>query len=247
MSLSIIIACIGSFVAGVVDAIAGGGGVITMPVLIFLGYPVDMVLGTNKLISTSGTSFAATNFIRKNHYSDFVLKYNLIFTCIGAAIGASCASLVVEEVLKPIVSVLIIGIALYLFFKPDIGIQDKKLIYSRYRISATFAASFGIGFYDGIFGPGTGAFLTFMFLKVLGQNFLLANGNTKILNLASNVVSLAIFVYYQKIIWAIGIPMAFCNMLGGIIGSQIAIKRGTKWIRWIFIFMASLVGIRQLL
>lgn len=245
--LTITIACIASFIAGVVDAIAGGGGVITMPTLMFLGYPVDQVIGTNKLISTSGTAFATKNFIKHKHFSDFVVKYNLIFTCIGAVLGASCASFVVEEVLRPIVSVLVIGIALYLFFKPEIGISDQKPNYSRSRIWASIIGAFGIGFYDGIFGPGTGSFLTFMFLKVLGQNFLLANGNTKILNLTSNVVALLIFIYNKKIIWAIGVPMAIANMFGGYIGSQIAINCGTKWIRWIFIVMAILVGLKQFL
>jgi uncharacterized membrane protein YfcA len=245
-SLLTILSCLGAFVAGFVDAIAGGGGVITLPILFLLGLPVDLALGTNKLISSSGTLLSSLNYIRQKKYSDFVVKYNLVLTCLGAALGAFSISLVNPVFLKPLVSVLVISIALYLFFKPKYGTQKQVAIYTRSRINLSILAAFLLGFYDGIFGPGTGAFLTFMFLRLFKQEFLLATGNTKILNLASNIVALTIFVVLQKIDWTIGIPMAIANMLGGYFGSQLAIKRGSSWIRWIFIVMAIVVGIRQL-
>jgi uncharacterized membrane protein YfcA len=242
----IVLASIGAFVAGVVDAIAGGGGVINLPILMSFGFPVDFTLGTSKLISTSGTLFASANFIRNKKYSQYVVRYHLICTCVGAALGAFCASYIVPEVLKPIVSVLIIAIALYLFFKPKLGVNQQPIVVSRIRNILSIVAVFAIGFYDGIFGPGTGAFLTFMFIKLLGQDFLLAVGNTKILNLASNAVALCIFVFNKKIIWSIGIPMALANMAGGYLGAQIAMRQGAQWVRWIFIVMACVVGVKQL-
>lgn len=244
--LIISLACLASLIAGIVDAIAGGGGIITLPTLILLGLPVDFALGTSKLISTSGTSLATSNFIKQKNYSKFVIKYNLLFTCIGAATGAFCASYVKEDILKPIVSFLIISMAIYLFFKPELGTSDREIKNQKLNFRLSLIGAFAIGFYDGIFGPGTGAFLTFMFVKLLGQNFVLANGNTKVLNLTSNVVALLIFIINRKIIWAIGIPMAFANMLGGYFGSHIAMKKGSKWVRWIFIIMAILVGAKQL-
>lgn len=244
--ITIVLVSIAAFIAGIVDAIAGGGGVINLPTLMFLGLPVDLVLGTNKLVGTSGTIFASANFISKKKYSDFVVKYHLICTCIGAGLGALCASFVSPQILKPVVSVSVIGIALYLFFKPELGVQNKEKDNSNFKIAITVFGAFALGFYDGIFGPGTGAFLTFMFIKVLGQDFVLAAGNTKILNLASNVVALLIFLINRKVLWTIGIPMAIANMAGGYLGAHIAINKGAKWVRWIFIIMAVVVGIKQL-
>jgi uncharacterized membrane protein YfcA len=241
------IACFATFLAGVVDAISGGGGVITLPALILLGLPADLSLATSKLVNSSGTALATWNFIRKGNYSFFVIKYNLLFTCVGAALGALCISYLDLENLKPVVSFLIILIALYFFFKPEIGIEDSQVKPSFYLILFSIFCTFCIGFYDGVFGPGTGAFLSFMFIKTYKQSFLLANSNTKILNLSSNLVALSVFIYYDKVIWEIGIPMACSNMIGGYVGSNIAIKKGSKWVRWIFIIMAVAVAIKQIL
>jgi len=196
--ITISLACIAGLIAGTVDAIAGGGGIINLPTLMFLGLPVDMVLGTNKLLSTSGTVVAATKYIGNKKYSDFVIKYCLICTCIGAGLGALCASYVSPDILKPVVSIAVIGIALYLFFKPEIGVIDYDRKHTKLKILLTSIGAFALGFYDGLFGPGTGAFLTFMFIRFLGQGFILASGNTKILNLASNIVALSIFLFNKK-------------------------------------------------
>jgi len=241
----IILSSIIAFIAGVVDAIAGGGGVIVLPTLLFLGLPVDMALGTSKLISSSGTLLAATNFIRKKKFSSFVIRYNVTCTALGAGVGALCISFLDTEIIKPFISILIISIALYFFFRPKIGLVSKHEKPSNIKILFSAIGALAIGFYDGIFGPGTGAFLSFMFIKLLGQDFVLANGNTKVLNLVSNLVALSIFIFYGKIAWEIGIPMACAGMIGGLVGSNIAIKKGSSWVRWIFILMATIVGIRQ--
>lgn len=245
--LTIILASLGGFLAGTVDAIAGGGGVINLPILMFLGLPIDLVLGTNKLAGTSGTIFAAAKYIREKRYSDFVVRYNLICTALGAGLGALCASYVSTEVLKPLVSISVISIAFYFFFKPELGVNTAPTNHTKLKLTLSMIGAFGLGFYDGIFGPGTGAFLMFMFIRYLGQDFILAAGNTKILNLTSNIVALSIFLFNQKIVWTIGIPMALANMAGGYIGAHIAINRGSYLVRWIFIVMAIIVGIKQLL
>lgn len=244
--ISILLPSVISFIAGLVDAIAGGGGVITLPTLLFLGLPVDIALGTSKLISSSGTTLAATNFIKRGKFSTFVIKYNVICTALGASLGALCVSYLVTDRIKPFISFLIICIALYFYFKPKLGLITKDIRPSKIKIFCSAIGAGALGFYDGIFGPGTGAFLSFMFIRLLGQDFVLANGNTKILNLTSNLVALCIFILHGKIAWEIGIPMALANMLGGLVGSNIAIKKGSSWVRWIFIVMALMVGIRQL-
>jgi len=245
--LIIILVSIGGFVAGAVDAIAGGGGVINLPILMFLGLPIDLVLGTNKLAGTSGTVLATAKFVRNKRYSNFVFRYNLIFTAIGAGLGALSASYVSADILKPIVSISVIGIAIYFFFKPELGVSNTgPANLTKLKLTLSVLGAFILGFYDGIFGPGTGAFLMFMFIRFLGQDFVLAGGNTKILNLTSNIVALSIFIFNKKIVWTVGIPLALANMVGGYVGAHIAINRGSSWVRWIFIVMAIVVGVKQL-
>ena len=246
--LVILLVSVGGFIAGAVDAIAGGGGVINLPILMFTGLPIDLVLGTNKLAGTGGTVLATTKFVRQKRYSNFVFRYNLIFTAIGAGLGALCASYVSADILKSIVSISVIGIAFYFFFKPELGVHSTGPVNpTRFKIILSVVGAFILGFYDGIFGPGTGAFLMFMFIRLLEQDFVLAGGNTKILNLTSNVVALSIFLFNKKIVWSIGIPLALANMVGGYVGAHIAINRGASWVRWIFIVMALVVGIKQIL
>ena len=225
-----------------VDAIAGGGGVINLPTLMFLGLPIELVLGTNKLAGTSGTIFAASKFIREKKYSGFVIKYGIIANAIGAAIGSYSISLISPELLKPVISFLVISIALYFFFKPELGVQNTNPVYTKAKIVISVIGAFLFGFYDGIFGPGTGAFLMFMFIRIIGQDFILSAGNTKVLNLTSNVVSLSIFIFQGNVLWSVGLPMAITGMLGGYLGAKLAIKKGASWVRWIFIVMAVLVG-----
>lgn len=236
-----------SFIAGFVDAIAGGGGVITVPALLFLGLPIDLVLGTSKLISTSGTVVAARKFIIGKQYSPFVLRVALCFTAVGAFVGALTISLFDPAFLKPFISILIVAIAVYFFFKPQLGISIVHEPLDKRRKFFILCSALCLGFYDGFFGPGTGTFLMFVFVRFAHQDFLCATGNTKILNLTSNFVSLVVFILAGKIVWHIGVPMAIASMLGGYMGARYAMKKGASLVRWIFIIMAVMVGCKQLL
>lgn len=236
-----------SFIAGFVDAIAGGGGVITVPALLILGLPIDQVLGTSKLISTCGTMVAARNFISSKQYSTFVLRTALYYTAVGALIGSLTVALIDPAFLKPFISVLIITIAVYFFLKPQLGIAETIEQLDSKKKFFILCAALGIGFYDGFFGPGTGAFLMFVFVRLAHQDFLRATGNTKILNLTSNVVALIVFILAGKVIWSIGLPMAFANMIGGYFGARYAMQKGASMVRWIFIVMAVIVSAKQLL
>jgi uncharacterized membrane protein YfcA len=239
---SVLIACSAAFIAAVVDAIAGGGGVIVFPTLMFLGLPVELILGTNKFVSTCGTAVATRRYIKTKNYSPFVIRYGIVCTAIGAVLGSYCASLLPSDWLKPLVSTLIILIALYFFFRPQLGVVEREARQGSRYMMITLVAGTAIGFYDGIFGPGTGAFLIFVFIKVMHHNFVLAAGNTKILNLTSNIAALAVFAAQGQVDWRLGIPMALVGMCGGHVGAHIAISQGASWIRWIFIVMAFAVA-----
>ena len=231
-----------ALVAGFVDAIAGGGGVVTFPTFIFLGLPVSEIVGTNKLVSTAGTTVAAYTFLKRGHVQKEIVSPALPFTFLGALIGAATVLLLPNEFLKPCVSVLVIAVALYCYFRPALGIHHSYAGLTPKTRAITQAAAFGIGFYDGFFGPGTGIFLTFFFIGILGCDFLRAAANTKVLNGASNVVPLVYFLCQGNIRFDLGVPMLAANVLGGYLGARTAISKGSGFIKWIYLLMAVLTA-----
>ena len=165
--MEIIVLSCASLLAGFVDAIAGGGGVVTFPVFLFLGLPVSQIVGTNKLVSTAGTSVAALTFLKKGLMQREVVGAALPWTFLGAIAGAATVLMVPNDFLKPCVSVLVVAVALYCYFRPQIGLDHTyEGITPRTRMLLV-VAGFGLGFYDGFFGPGTGIFLTFFFIKFI--------------------------------------------------------------------------------
>lgn len=231
-----------SLLAGFVDAVAGGGGVITFPAFLLLGLPVSEIVGTNKLVSTAGTSVAAFTFLKKGHVQREVVSAALPFTLVGALIGAATIVVLPNDWLKPLVSVLVIAVALYCYFRPTLGIAHSYEALSPRTLTLTRAAALALGFYDGFFGPGTGIFLTFFFIGVLHCDFLRATASTKVLNWVSNVVSLLYFLTQGNLRFDLGIPMLCANILGGYLGARTAIAKGSSFIKWIYLSMALLTA-----
>ena len=231
-------------VAGFVDSIAGGGGLITLPVLFGLCPDPIIALGTNKLQSTFGSSSATFHFARAG-----ALNYREVRrACLLAFLGSLAGTFLVQEfnpnLLKHLVPILLFAVAIFVWLRPQLGEQDIHPRLSRIKFDFIFA--FGIGIYDGFLGPGTGTFLALAFMLGLGFNMARATANTKALNWASNVASLLLFLLAQKVWLAAGITMGLGQWLGARAGSKMVITRGTKFIRPIFLTMVILITMKMI-
>lgn len=235
----IIILCIASFFAGFVDAIVGGGGLIQTPVALILlpNFAVSSIIGSLKIPAFSGTSFAARQYLKKVTMNWKLLLIMAIIAFVSAFLGSTLLTLVSNDFMKPLLFVVLILIAIYTFMKKNFGNHQVKNLSENELLLYGILMSIVIGFYDGFIGPGTGSVLVLGFVAILGFDFLHASANAKMVNLATNFGSICFFVLKGKIIWAIAIPMAVCNALGGFIGAKLAIKRGNGFIRIFFLIV----------
>lgn len=225
-------------IAGTIDAIAGGGGLISLPMLLGVGVPPHIALGTNKLQSSVGTFTATCSYYRAGLFNFQTIYKGLIFGFIGTVLGAITGQLISAEILKHIIPILLIIIFIYTLCSPKLGTEDRKAIFNELYFYSIFG--FILGFYDGFFGPGTGSFWVFSLICFLGYNLRKATAYTKIFNLKSNLIATACFALGQNIDYRIAICMAFGQLLGGRLGAHLAIKNGAKLIRPIFIIIVSL-------
>ncbi|WDP83966.1 MAG: TSUP family transporter [Desulfobacter sp.] len=225
-------------VAGFVDAIAGGGGLIALPVLLSAGLPPQMALGTNKLQGSFGTLSATVNFIKKGKVR---LKDNLVgigFTLVGAGIGAWAIQQIEAGFIRHLIPFLLLFVFFYTLGSKDLGRLPGKARMKKHLFFMVFGL--GLGFYDGFFGPGTGAFWTGGLLILLGMDMTGATGTTRVMNFTSNVVALSIFIIGGNVIYSVGLIMASGQIIGARIGSSMAIKKGAGFIRPIFLTMVFL-------
>ncbi len=226
------------FLAGFVDSIAGGGGIITVPVLMASGMPPHIALATNKLQSSFGSFTSSANYIKKGLVSLKDVYMGVIFTFIGASLGTYSILLIDASLLNKIIPIMLIFIFIYTLLTPKLGSEDRH-----HRLSPNlFYLIFGIsiGFYDGFFGPGTGSFWTIAIVTLLGLNLKSATAQTKIMNFTSNIVSLGVFIVGGQVLWIVGILMGFGQILGAYIGSSLVVKKDVKFIR---VFFLCIVGI----
>lgn len=237
--LHLTILCAFAYCAGLIDAVVGGGGLIQIPALInvFPGTQAATIFGTNKFSSVWGTSVAARNYVGK-----VAIPWNLVLPAATSAfamsfLGAATVSFIPQGVLRPLVLFLIVVMAIYIFSKKDFGaIQRPIEIGTRERVLSVLIGG-SIGFYDGLFGPGTGSFLIFLFIRYLALDFLQATASAKFVNLATNIAALMFFIPTGKVLYGIAVPMAIFNMLGAWTGTRVAMKRGTPFIRALFLFL----------
>lgn len=224
--------------AGVVDAIAGGGGLITLPALLGLGVPAPLALGTNKLGSTFGSFSATRSYVRHGAVELRECVAGIVWTALGAFAGAFAVRRLDPDFLARAIPWLLAAIVLYLVFRPQLGETDRHHRMER----APFYACFGLalGFYDGFFGPGVGSFWTIAFVMVLGHNFVKAAAHAKVMNLTSNAASLALFAASGAVLVGPGLALGAGQLLGGRLGAHLALTRGARFVRPIFLVMASL-------
>lgn len=228
-----------SFFAGFVDSIAGGGGLIQLPALL-IGLPKTetvTVLGTNKLASVFGTTTAAALYRRQIKPDPKVLLAMAIPAFIGSATGASLASHIPTKSMRPIVLVLLIVVAIYTWLKPDLGKIELLRHHSSRRIQISIIAGLVIGFYDGIFGPGTGSFLMLILVASLGYAFITASAIAKVVNVSTNVGAIMIFGLHGAIIFKLGLILGAANVSGAILGSRLAIRGGSTLVRKVFLLV----------
>jgi uncharacterized membrane protein YfcA len=228
-----------SFFAGFIDSIAGGGGLIQLPALL-IGLPKSEtaeVLGTNKLSSIFGTSTAAALYRKQIKPDPKVLIAMGLPAFLGSAGGAVLASKIPTSSMRPMVLVLLIIVAIYTWFKPDLGKFENLRHLPKRRVQIAAIAGVVIGFYDGIFGPGTGSFLMLILVASLGYAFITASAIAKVVNVATNVGAIMVFGINGAVIWQIGIIMGVANISGAIIGARLAIKGGSTLVRKVFLFV----------
>lgn len=225
-------------IAGTVDAIAGGGGLISVPVLLALGVPPHIMLGTNKLQSTVGTLAAAVTYYQKGWVSLRTIYLGLIFGFLGAALGAFAGQLLSNTLLTKIIPILLVCMLAYTIFSPKLGHSDTP---AKMRESLFYTLfGFTLGFYDGFFGPGIGSLWVFMLMYFLGHSLIKATAHTKILNFNTNITSLLCFAVGHNVNYHIAIYMAAGQIIGGRLGAHLAIRNGAKLIRPIFIGVVTL-------
>jgi uncharacterized protein len=230
-----------SLLAGFIDAVVGGGGLIQIPAMLILlpGAPVATILGTNKFASCAGTTIAVQRYAR--HVAiDWSTVLPAAMTAFAFSfLGSRTVTLLNTAFLRPIVLVLLVLVAIYVFFVKDLGLihQPKHTPKKAKWLGVLIGA--GLGFYDGFFGPGTGSFLIFLFVGVFGFDFLSASASAKVINWATNVASVIYFGWSGNIIYQYAVPMAICSVLGSTIGTRLAIAKGSRFVR---IFFLVIVG-----
>jgi uncharacterized membrane protein YfcA len=231
-------------VAGAVDAIAGGGGILSLPVLLNLGLPAPLALGTNKLQSSLGAVTAVWRYARQGLLDARACRTGVAATLVGALAGAGAVELIDTRVLETAIPWLLGAIVIYSLIRPRLGEQDHP---PRLGNRAFFIAfGLGLGFYDGIFGPGVGSFWTIALVGLQGQNFLKATAYTKVMNATSNLASLAVFAFNGHLHLAAGLTMGAGQLVGARLGAGLAIRRGARFVRPIFLTMVTLVMVRLL-
>jgi uncharacterized protein len=242
-TLLVLVAVAGA--AGMIDAIAGGGGLLALPALLWAGLPPVQALATNKLQGSFGTLTASFNFVRRGEIAIGRLRIPILMTFVGSAAGTLAVQELGSDLLRDVVPSLLIAFALYFLFSPRIGDQD-----AHHRISHGLFGlliGFGVGFYDGFFGPGTGSFFAAAFVVLLGYNLRRATAATKILNFTSNIASLLFFAMAGQVIWQVGLPMGLAQMAGAWAGSHLVIRHGTRLIRPLLVTVSLAISLKLLL
>ena len=228
-----------SFFAGFIDSIAGGGGLIQLPALL-IGLPKSEtaeVLGTNKLSAVFGTTTAAALYRKQIKPDPKILIAMGVPAFLGSAGGAVLASQIPTSSMRPMVLVLLIIVAVYTWFKPDLGKFENLRHLPKRRVQIAAIAGVVIGFYDGIFGPGTGSFLMLILVASLGYAFITASAIAKVVNVATNVGAIMVFGVNGAVLWQIGIILGVANISGAVIGARLAIKGGSTLVRKVFLLV----------
>ena len=236
--------CVFAFLAGFVDSVVGGGGLVQIPALLILlphNTPTADVFGTNKMVGITGTATAAWNFTRRIEIDWRATLPTAAAGFVSSFLGARTVSHLDPAILRPLVLGLLVAVAIYTFARKDFGSLHAPRLSLSGKQWIGLGVGVVIGFYDGFFGPGTGSFLIFIFIGMFGFNFLSASAAAKVVNVATNLSTVIYFAVTNHVIYRLAVPMAVCNMLGSLTGTRLAILRGSRFVRWFFLVVVSAI------
>lgn len=236
-----ILVSLASLLAGFVDAIVGGGGLILLPALFatFTAAPAASLLGTNKSAAVWGTTVAAWQYSQRVRLRWPVLLPAMAASFAGSFIGAWAVTLLSADFLRKLLPLVLVLLLIYTLARKDLGSQHAPRLAGRQEVWAACLIGVGIGAYDGFFGPGTGSFFIFLLVRWLGYDFLNASAAAKLLNLSTNVAALLLFTAKGHVWWHFTLPLALANVLGGLLGAHMALKHGAGFVRGIFIVVVG--------
>ena len=236
-----------AFVAGWVDAVVGGGGLIQLPALL-IALPPDTppaaILGTNKVSSVWGTATSSITYAVRLRPDWRTVLPLVLGSVIGSALGAQAARFLPKQYFTPIVLVALIVVGIYTWRRPELGMVSARKHDGRKHYGLTAAIGLGVGAYDGILGPGTGSFFVILLVTVLGYGFLEASAKAKIANLFTNLAAIVVFATHGSVLWAVGLPMGAANLVGGLIGAQMAIRGGNAFVRKVFLIVIGALALK---
>ncbi|WP_341676968.1 TSUP family transporter [Niveibacterium sp. SC-1] len=233
----------GAFFAGLVDAVVGGGGLIQIPLLlsVFPQTAIPVLFGTNKVAAVVGTSSACIRYARAIPVPWRVASWAALAALIGSWFGAQTVAYLPKETMKPLVLALLVAVGYYTFRRKDFGKMEEHSLPARLIVPGALLTGGLIGFYDGFFGPGTGSFLIFAFVRWFGFDFLKASATAKFVNVATNLSAIVFFASHDGILWSLAAVMAVANLSGALVGSHLALRHGNGFVRWLFLGVVSVL------
>ncbi|MBE7005283.1 MAG: sulfite exporter TauE/SafE family protein [Ruminococcaceae bacterium] len=243
-----LIVCPLVFLAGFVDSVAGGGGIISLPAYLMAGLPAHLAAGTNKVVNGCGTLTATVKYFRNGKVRLRPAVVAAVCALLGAALGAQLASMIPETALKTLMLVALPCVAVFLVVKRDFGLDDAPAAEPepRREIIVSALIGLGIGCYDGLLGPGTGTFMILCFTAFLSMDLLTASGCSKAANLASNAGSAVVWILHGSVLWKLALPAVFCSILGNVCGARYALRGGSKKIRGMMFVVLGLLFAKML-
>ncbi len=242
----VLLLCLAALLAGALDAVVGGGGLLQLPALLLVlpGTPVVTLLGTNKLAAVVGTSSAAVTYSRRVALERATVLPMALAAFAGAAVGALVATAVPGPALRPVVLVALVVVLLVTWRRPELGDVESLRLRPRAQRAVVVAGGAAIGLYDGAVGPGTGTFLVFLLVGAVGMSFLRASATAKVVNTATNLAALLLFGLAGHVLWGLGAAMALANLVGAQLGARTALRRGSTWVRRVFLVVVTALVVR---
>jgi len=239
--MEFLLVTLASLLAGFVDAIVGGGGLVLLPAL-FAAYPTAhaaTLFGTNKSASVWGTAFASVQYVRRVDLRWRTMVPAMALSFAGALAGAWLVTLIAPDFLRKLLPAVLLLVLVYTLMKKELGRHHAPRYAGRQELLAAGTVGLLIGFYDGFFGPGTGSFFVFLFVRWLGYDFLHASAGAKLLNLSSNLAALLLFALKGHVWWHFALTLALANIVGSLLGTRLALKHGAGFVRGVFIVVVS--------